>query len=44
MTIQSSVQTGDVIRNSVVFNLKNWVGGMLNSDALFQSVQDFFLF
>ena len=42
MTIQSSVQIGDVIRNSVVFNLKNWVGGMLNSDSLFQSVQDFF--
>ncbi len=42
MTIQSSVQIGDVIRNSVVFNLKNWGGGMLNSDSLFQSVQDFF--
>lgn len=42
MTIQSSVQIGDVIRNSVVFNLKNWVGGMVNSDSLFQSVQDFF--
>ena len=42
MTIQSSAQIGHVIRNSVVFNLKNWVGGMLNSDSLFQSVQDFF--
>ena len=44
MTIQTSLQIGDVIRNSVVFNLKNWVGGMQNSDSLFQSVQDFFLF
>jgi hypothetical protein len=42
MTIQTSLQIGDVIRNSVVFNLKNWVGGMQNSDSLFQSVQDFF--
>ena len=42
MTIQSSTQIGDVIRNAVVFNIKNWLGGMMNSDSLFQSVQDFF--
>ncbi len=42
MTIQSSVQIGDVIRNAVVFNVKNWLGGMMNSDSLIQSVQDFF--
>jgi len=42
MTIQSSVQIGHVIRNAVVFNVKNWLGGMMNSDSLFQSVQDFF--
>ena len=42
MTIQSSTQIGDVIRNAVVFNIKNWLGGMLNSDSLIQSVQDFF--
>ena len=42
MTIQSSTQIGDVIRNAVVFNVKNWLGGMMNSDSLIQSVQDFF--
>ncbi|WP_044276729.1 MULTISPECIES: hypothetical protein [Caldilinea] len=42
MTIQSSVQIGDVIRNAVVFNIKNWPGGSMNSDSLIQSVQDFF--
>ena len=42
MTIQSTAQIGDVIRNAVVFNVKNWLGGMMNSDSLIQSVQDFF--
>ncbi len=42
MTIQSSVQIGNVIRNAVVFNVKNWIGGMVNSDSLIQSVQDLF--
>jgi len=42
VTIQSSVQIGNVIRNAVVFNVKNWIGGMMNSDSLIQSVQDLF--
>ena len=42
MTIQSSVQIGNVIRTAVVFNIKNWLGGTMNSDTLIQSVQDFF--
>lgn len=42
MTLQSSVQIGNVIRNAVVFNVKNWLGGMMNSDSLIQSVQDLF--
>ena len=42
MTIQSSTQIGDVIRYAVVFNIKNWLGGIMNSDSLIQSVQDFF--
>jgi hypothetical protein len=42
MTIQSTDQIGRVIRNAVVFNLKNWLGGEMNSDSLIQSVQDFF--
>lgn len=42
MTIQSSAQIGNVIRNAVVFNVKNWLGGVMNSDSLIQSVQDLF--
>jgi len=42
MTIQSSTQIGNVIRNAVVFNVKNWLGDMANSDSLLQSVQDLF--
>jgi len=42
MTIQSIAQIGQVIRNAVVFNVKNWQGGPMNSDSLIQSVQDFF--
>ncbi|HRQ23819.1 MAG TPA: hypothetical protein PLF42_10375 [Anaerolineales bacterium] len=42
MTIQSSAQIGNVIRNAVVFNVKNWVGDMMNSDSLIQSIQKFF--
>lgn len=42
MTIQSSVQIGNVIRSAVAFNVKNWLGGTMNSDSLIQSVQDFF--
>lgn len=42
MTIHRSTQIGKVIRNAIVFNIKNWDGGMINSDSLIQSVQDFF--
>jgi hypothetical protein len=42
MTIQSSVQIGNVIRNAVAFNVKNWLGSSMNSDSLIQSVQDLF--
>ncbi len=42
MTIQSSAQIGTIIRNAVVFNVKNWPGDRMNSDALLQSVQDLF--
>ncbi|MCC7117173.1 MAG: hypothetical protein IT310_01505 [Anaerolineales bacterium] len=42
MTIHSSVQIGNVIRNAVAFNVKNWQGGAMNSDSLIQSTRDFF--
>jgi hypothetical protein len=42
MIIQSTDQIGRVIRNAVAFNVKNWLGGEINSDSLIQSVQNFF--
>jgi len=42
MTIQSSVQIGNVIRNAVAYNIKNWRGASMNSDSIIQSVQDLF--
>lgn len=42
MVIQSIDQIGHVIRNAVAFNVKNWLGGKMNSDSLIQSVQEFF--
>jgi hypothetical protein len=42
MVIQSIDQIGHIIRNAVAFNVKNWLGGEMNSDSLIQSVQDFF--
>lgn len=42
MTIQSSAQIGNIIRNAVAFNVKNWSGDIVNSDSLIQSVQDLF--
>lgn len=42
MALQSSLQIGNVIRNAVGFNVKNWMGGRMNSDSLIQSVQDLF--
>lgn len=42
MTLRSSAQIGNIIRNAVAFDIKNWPGGMMNSDSLLQSVQDLF--
>ncbi len=42
MTIQSSVQIGNVIRNAVVFNVKNWLGDTMNTDSLLESVEQLF--
>jgi hypothetical protein len=42
MIIQSSLQIGSVIQNAVAFNVKKWIGGMMNSDSLIQLVQDLF--
>jgi hypothetical protein len=42
MSLQSSVQIGQVIRNAVTFDGKNWLGGKMNPDSLIQSVQALF--
>lgn len=47
MSFQNSAQIGKIIRDAVVFNVRNWPdgssGGMMNSDSLIQSVQDLFV-
>jgi len=44
MSIQSPVHIGEVIRNAVVFDFKNWAGDstLANSDTLVQAVQRLF--
>ena len=42
MTIQSSAQIGTIIRNAVVFNVRNWPGDMMNADSLLESVERLF--
>ena len=42
MTIHSTRQIGLVIRNAVVFNVRNWQGDMMNSDSLLGAVERLF--
>ncbi len=42
MTIQSSIQIGNTIRNAVVFNVENWLGDTMHSDSLIQAVERLF--
>ena len=42
VAIRHSVQIGDVIRHAMIFDVKHWPGGVVNSDSLIQSVQHLF--
>lgn len=42
MTIQTEFHIGNVIRNAVVFNTRNWDGSIMNSDTLFDAVAQLF--
>ncbi|MEW6716407.1 MAG: hypothetical protein AB1345_02720 [Chloroflexota bacterium] len=42
MSLYSSVQIGEIIRNAVIFNARNWRGDTMNTDSLIQAVQDLF--
>jgi hypothetical protein len=44
MNVQSQVHIGQVIRNAIVFNFKNWTGdtALANSDTLLQTVRRLF--
>ena len=44
MTTRSSVEIGNVIRNAVVFNVRNWLGDAMNTDSLLESVEKLFIF
>jgi hypothetical protein len=41
-TIRDEIQIGRVIRNAIVFDLKNWPGGFLPEDDLLQTVAGLF--
>ena len=43
MTIQSSVEIGNIIRNAVVFNVRNWPGDAMSTDSLLESVERLFI-
>ena len=42
MTIQSSEDIGNVIRNAVVFNVRNWLGEAMDTDSLLRWVKSLF--
>lgn len=42
MTIHSSAQIGQIIRNAVAFGAQNWRGVTMNTETLVRSVQEFF--
>ena len=42
MGFSDSFQIGEIIYNAITFDVKNWLGAPMNSDALVQAVQDFF--
>lgn len=42
MTILSTRQIGQTIRNAITFNIKNWQGEMMNSDSLLEAVERLF--
>jgi hypothetical protein len=42
VTFRSSAQIGRVIRNAIVFNVKNWLGDEMNADSLLESVERLF--
>ncbi len=42
MALQSSLQIGEIIRDAVAFDMKNWLSDPMSSGALIQAVQDLF--
>jgi hypothetical protein len=42
MAIRDSVQIGKVIRDAVVFNVKNWLGDTMDADSLLETVKQLF--
>lgn len=42
MTLQSNIRIGNILRNAVVFNVKNWRGDKMNTDSLLESIEQLF--
>jgi hypothetical protein len=43
MNQRSNSKIGSIIRNGIVFDIKKWVGGTVNTDSLIESVESFFI-
>ena len=42
MVMHNNINIGNVVQNAVVFNVKNWEEGMMNTNSLLQSVEELF--
>lgn len=42
MVMRNNINIGNVIQNAVVFNVKNWEEGLMNTDSLLQSIEELF--
>jgi hypothetical protein len=42
MVFSDSIQIGEIIRNAIIFDVKNWTGAPMNADALIRAIPNFF--
>jgi hypothetical protein len=42
MSSRDDVRIAEVVRNAIIFNVKNWRGGVMSSDNIFEAVDDLF--
>jgi hypothetical protein len=42
MSSRDDVQIAEVVRNAIIFNVKNWRGGVMSSDNIFEAIEGLF--